>query len=300
VNAEDNRITLLLEEDEEKRYEAARQMLREQPPAFETLLEWTADPRPRLREMACFCLREQDWTQKTSVLDAPFLYPEAIPTLVHLLETDPEPEVRASAVAALGFFENTERLPVLLRAISDPDENIRYQIAVALGRFGETQWERDTTYREATRTALLQLMDDEDEDVRDWATFGIHQGDHDTPETRARLWKALDDENYDVRGEAAEGLAKFGDRTLIPRLEELLRDKEELSPCFFHAAELLAEPSLLPAVLQAAETWKSWNENGHLHFYGREAIEALEKIQAEQSCQLTVPEEAASNRNEIL
>ena len=48
-------------------------------------------------------------------------------------------------------------------------------------------------------------MDDEDEDVRDWATFSIHQGGHDTPEVRARLWEALDDPFSNVRAEAAFG-----------------------------------------------------------------------------------------------
>src|SRR5688500_425980 len=89
MSAEERRIALLLDEDEHTRYEAARQMLREQPPAFDTLLAWASDARPRLREMACFCLRHQDWKPGISVLDASFLYPEGIPTLVHLLETDP-------------------------------------------------------------------------------------------------------------------------------------------------------------------------------------------------------------------
>ena len=41
--------------------------------------------------------------------------------------------------------------------------------------------------------ALIALSADSDAEARDWATFGIHQGSHDTPEVRARLWQALDD-----------------------------------------------------------------------------------------------------------
>lgn len=121
-------------------------------------------------------------------------------------------------------------------------------------------------------------MDDPDEEVRDWATFGIHQGEHDTPETRARLWRALDDPNVDVRGEAAAGLAKFGDRSLIPRLDRVLREDLDMASCYFEAAEELGDPVLLPAVLAAAARWEKAMEPGEeLHSMITSAIEVLQK-----------------------
>lgn len=225
----------------------------------------------------------RDWDAAESTRDAPFLYPEAIPTLVSLLTTDMESDVRSSAAFKLGHIADTTTIPALIQAASDASEDVRYGVAYALGSFGESAWDRVATYKESTGNTLLKLMDDEDEDVRDWATFGIHQGEHDTPETRAQLWKALDDDNYDVRGEAAVALAKFGDRTLVPRLDKLLQDEDELSPLFFEAAEILQEPSLLPAVLQAAEVWKSWDENREMHRCIRSAIEALQKIASQQN-----------------
>jgi hypothetical protein len=126
-------------------------------------------------------------------------------------------------------------------------------------------------------------MDDEDEEVRDWATFGIHQGSHDTPTVRARLFQALDDPCADVRGEAAVGLAEFGERTLVPRLEQLLRGDGESSPCYFEAAESLGDPGLLPAVLEGAEQWRQTMEEGEeLHSMVTSAIEALQKIASGQ------------------
>src|SRR5205823_38617 len=136
------------------------------------------------------------------------------PVLVRLLEDDEAPEVRASAAAALGFQKVASTLPALCRAASDPSADVRFDVAFALGCFDESDWEnpRAATHRPEVERTLLRLMDDRDVAVRDWATFAMHQGDHDTPAVRARLWRALDDPDPEVRGEAVTALAEFGDR----------------------------------------------------------------------------------------
>jgi hypothetical protein len=84
-----------------------------------------------------------------------------------------------------------------------------------------------------------------------------------------------------VRGEAAAGLAKFGDRSLIPRLDQLLREDPALHSCFFEAAEELGDPCLLPAVLEGAERRRQGIYKGEkLHPIITSAIEALEKAAA--------------------
>lgn len=131
-------------------------------------------------------------------------------------------------------------------------------------------------YRDQTRDTLLRLMDDPDGDVREWATFSMHLGGHDTPGVRARFRKALDDPNPEVRGEAATGLARLRDPDLLPRLEDMLRNDEVLSSIYFGAAEELGDRRLLPAVLHAAERWKSLGEEGEeQHLSITSAIEAL-------------------------
>lgn len=259
----DRLVAQLLEEDEEVRYQAARELTRLYPQSLEQVILWTQDSRPRMREMACYILRLTRVDDPKDIFR--MLYPEGSTLLVALLE-DPEEGVRASAAAALGFHTNTATIPALLRLVSDPSEEVRFNIAVALGSF--TSWEgEESRCQSEVEAALLHLMDDEDEEVRDWATFGIHQGRHNTPAAQARLWKALDDSNPDVRGEAAEGLALFGERSFLPRLETLLREDKELSPCYFSAAEILGDPALLPAVLAAAERWQV--EEGETHSYIR-------------------------------
>jgi hypothetical protein len=277
-------VELLLDDDEDKRYEVARDIAKGGRAMIPRAIELAEDARPRMREMACYILGQVGYPDP----ECPGLlirHPDGIPTLIRYLESDPDEHVRANAAFALGFHrdEAVSAAPALCRAADDPSDEIRYAAAHALGSFGEWAWEtvEDRQHEKAVREALLRLMDDEDEDVRDWATFGIHQGGHDTPEARARLWQALDDPCPDVRGEAAAGLAKFGDRSLIPRLDLLLREDPALHSCFFDAAEELGDPCLLPAVLVGAERWRQWKKEGEeLHYDITSAIAALEKAAA--------------------
>jgi HEAT repeat protein len=282
VSELENQIEALLDDDEDRRYAAASPIIRQGRPALEFALELARDPRPRLREMACYIVGQAGWNdaelKARTGQDYP-RYSEAVPTLIRLLDQDSEKGVRAAAAAALGHHESLASLPSLIRAASDPSAEVRFGVAGSLGSFYESSWETEEGPRlkSEVTAALLRLTDDEDEDVRDWATFGIHQGAHDTPETRARLWKALDDPNADVRGEAVYALAKFGDRALIPRLEKLLREDEQLTTRCFEAAEEFADPALLPAVVEAARDFPPDDRySGGVHPSITSAITALQ------------------------
>jgi HEAT repeat protein len=273
-------IDRLMDEDENARYDAAGQIARMGRPALPRVMQLAGNARPRMRHMAAYILGQIGDADPTGRF-VETRYPDGVPILVRLLESDLDDEVRAGAAHALGHQADPATLPVLCRAASDPAVGVRYAVACALGSFYEDQWEVEEgrKHRDEVITMLLRLMDDEDEDVRDWATFGIHQGSHDTPATRARLWKALDDPCPEVRGEAAVGLARFGDRSLVPRLEKLLREDEEISPCYFEAAEELGDPCLLSAVLEGAKRWREGMKDGEeLHFMVASAVEALQKV----------------------
>lgn len=270
-------------EDEDTRFEAVDEIYRITTPDFAAVAEWADDARPEVRAAACYALRLQDYREDAPERGALF-YPQGVPILLKKLH-DPESQVRADAAFALGHIGDAQSLPALINSASDTSEDVRYGVAFALGSFHEDHWEKyGEQDKPATRAALLRLMDDEDEDVRDWATFGIHQGQHDTPEARARLWRALDDPNPDVRGEAAEGLALFDDRSFLLRLDRLLREDEDISPCYFIAAETFNDPVLLPAVLEAAENWRGTLAEGEkLHGAIVSAIEKLQETAASAS-----------------
>ncbi len=97
---------------------------------------------------------------------------------------------------------------------------VRYAVAVALGGV-ETP---------PAISALLTLSDDRDDEVRDWATFGLGQlSEEDSNEIRDVLANNLADGDPDVRYEAAIGLGRRRDNRAAKFIIDMLRaDPEDL------------------------------------------------------------------------
>ncbi len=274
-------VARLMSKRSDVRFRAAHALMAAGRPALARAIELTLDERPRMRDMAATILGQaggNDHSLPGQDRMSRMYYREGVSELLRLMEQDPVADVRESAACALGFQAVPETLPALCRSAFDPSEQVRFGVAYALGCFFSGIWEEESAapYRGEVTATLLRLMDDKSSHVRDWATFGMHQGGHNTPEVRARLWKALEDTDPDVRGEAAEGLAIFGDISLLPRLMKLLQDKETMVPLYFSAARELGDPSLLPVVEEAAAYWRHDLKPGEeLEFDIRWALERL-------------------------
>jgi HEAT repeat protein len=118
---------------------------------------------------------------------------------------------------------------VKLVAHDDPD--VRFGVAFALG--GRTEPE--------AIAALIWLTDDEEDEVRDWATFGLGRiGGCDTPEIRYAFRQRLDDVDKDTRVEAICGLARCGDLSVVQPLIKAIRAMPE-NAWLREAAENLAK-----------------------------------------------------------
>jgi HEAT repeat protein len=122
-----------------------------------------------------------------------------------------------SAIAALGHIDDERAVALVARFKQHPSAKIRFDVAFALGSYPN---------HPLSVEILLELMGDEDEEVRDWGTFGVGVlGDTDSPEVREVLARALDDTYEEVREEALVGIAKRRDlRALPPLLEALERE----------------------------------------------------------------------------
>jgi hypothetical protein len=106
---------------------------------------------------------------------------------------------------------------------------------------------------------LIGLMSDEDDDVRDWATFGLGTQTHlDGPAVRDALLRNTADPAGETRDEAILGIARRRD----PRAFDVVAARlveAAVSNMVVEAACYLADERLLP-VLRELETWWDLDE----------------------------------------
>jgi HEAT repeat protein len=152
---------------------------------------------------------------------------EAYSIVVGLLGSEEDVRALDSEITALGHLENPLAIPLITRYRTHQSEDVRFSVAFALGSFPDDPRSVDS---------LLLLMEDVDEDVRDWATFGLGTlSSCDSPEIREVLFRRLDDTNTDVRQEAMAGLGKRADERVVPFLLETL-DRPPVSDCVLEAS----------------------------------------------------------------
>lgn len=114
---------------------------------------------------------------------------------------DSHPEVIASAAFGCGHRRDLDAIGPLVALSMHASCAVRLGVAFGL------------CFREDERAAdaLVQLAGDSDDEVRNWATFGLAQMALDTPSIRDCLWRNTRDPFEEVRHEALAGLANRGD-----------------------------------------------------------------------------------------
>ena len=101
-----------------------------------------------------------------------------------LAERERDPLPLLSAIHALGHIGNPLAVPLVIANCEHENPDVRFAVACALGDF---------TADPRAAPALMALMQDVDDDVRDWATFGLGVlGDQDSREIREALLEAND------------------------------------------------------------------------------------------------------------
>ncbi|MEV4611654.1 HEAT repeat domain-containing protein [Kitasatospora sp. NPDC049258] len=205
------------------------------------------DERPRAREFGVDVLAQFDYLSR----ERP--YAERIVALLRrMAAAEQDPEVLQSVLAGLGHQRDPAALPELARHVHHPYAPVRHSIAVALvglvpGDHAEAM------------AAVLALVADPDDGVRDWAAFALASVEADTPEIRDTLAGLLADPATPVVAEAARGLAHRGDPRAVEPLLRLLRetDPDEYAwDVALESAESSADPRLRDAARTAAAgTW---------------------------------------------
>lgn len=175
---------------------------------------------------------------------------ECLTTLIGLLKHEIDPLILQSIGIALGHLNDARAIEPQLKFYLHPDWEVRYGVVLSMNGHNDKR----------AIAALIKLSGDDHPQVRNWATFGLGSLlEVDTPEIREALYQRflLEDptgeETAEIQGEALVGLASRQDERILPKLMEQLMS-ENLSVLEIEAAEKLANPQLLPALLQV-KTW---------------------------------------------
>jgi HEAT repeat protein len=139
-----------------------------------------------------------------------------------MVQLENEVQPLSSAIHALGHLDDPKAIPLIIAYQKHPVAEIRFAATCALGSFPNDP--------EAVE-ALIGLTSDADDDVRDWAVFGLgNPGEADSAEIRDAIFARLSDSNGDVREEAMVGLARRKDKRVLPALLTALNQSELDNP----------------------------------------------------------------------
>jgi len=129
---------------------------------------------------------------------------QTLPILVETADQAAEPRLLQAALTAIAHLGDGRALTTVLRYVAHRDAGVRLVVAFALSSVVD---EADPT--PAAIEALIALSRDVDENVRDWATFGL--GDlsgADSPVVREALVARLDDPVPAIVQQARTALAE--------------------------------------------------------------------------------------------
>ncbi|MEH2423547.1 MAG: hypothetical protein V7K48_22325 [Nostoc sp.] len=179
---------------------------------------------------------------------------ESLTILLRLIECEQNTDVLNSIGIAFGHLHDVRTIAPLIRLKSHPSPSVRYGVVFGLLGYED----------ELAISTLIELSSDQDEEVGNWATFGLgSQIETDTTAIRKALYQRFvnenTDENYEISGEALVGLAKRKDSRILTRLiEELLSDY--VGVLAVEAAEEFADSRLYPALMQLQQWWTKDND----------------------------------------
>jgi len=218
--------TLTGEYDDESPWDAVRTLHRTgSREVCDRAAEWCRSDDPLKRARGADVIAQLGRTVEHPSNNFPEECFSVVSTLVQW-EKDPLPLL--ASLHALGHIRNPLAVPLLIEHRLHPNADVRFVVACALGNFADDPRAVDT---------LLALMQDVDEDVRDWATFGLGVlGDLDSEEIRDALWRRMNDSNRDVREESLVGLCKRKDQRALPALVAEL-NQPEISDRVLEAAQ---------------------------------------------------------------
>ncbi len=219
---------------------------------FEIAAGWLDASEPKQRARGAAILAQLRLPPETPQAKPTWVYrDEAFDLITTMLKRENDPMVLDSAISALGHISDPSAIPIIVPYAKHADSNVRFSVAFSLGSFANDA--KAIEY-------LLDLVRDEDADVRDWAVFGLGvQGSADSAQIREALLERTNDIDEDVREEALVGLGKRRDVRLLPILRPLL-DSPELKYRVAEAASAMLGLSYDPEEWESEDYKRALNE----------------------------------------
>ncbi|MEV0567907.1 HEAT repeat domain-containing protein [Dactylosporangium sp. NPDC050588] len=134
------------------------------PEVFRTAWALAGDADPRRRELGVRVMREVGRDDPA----AADLRRGNWPVLLDLLDRETHPDVLPWVVSATGYNEVPGALPAVLRLAGHPDAEVRFRVAASIPSLVDP-----AAPEEAALAALRVLTEDDDEDVREYASYGL-------------------------------------------------------------------------------------------------------------------------------
>jgi HEAT repeat protein len=149
-------------------------------------------------------------------LDTPPASPDAVSAWLVNLLGDRSPEIRRTAVEALGKIGSSSQIHRVIQTLSDPDPHVREAGVIALGRLG---------VQPDGIQALVQALSDTAKPVRTAAARSLGEL-NEAPAASNPLVQLLKDPDKQKRKAAIQALVQFEAKNAFPQLSLAVRDPD--------------------------------------------------------------------------
>jgi HEAT repeat protein len=176
---------------------------------------------------------------------------EAIAAIKAMMATEKDEQVIGALAFAVKHLDINDSSEFLNQVAQSKERENRYAAAFALGGRNEDAL--------AIKT-LITLSQDTDDDLRDWATFGLYLATQHKQPVRAEIKEALfariDDSHDETRYQAIAGLGSCKDPRVLEQLIKAL-EADDVWHLVIKAARELGHPALYPTLIKLQEDFPS-------------------------------------------
>ncbi len=172
--------------------------------------------------------------------DPRFQQDKTVDLYFKLLENEKSPKVISAILSSISHNNenlNEKQISILIEFKTHKFVNVRFELTLAIS----------CLENENAIKTLIELSNDKDSDIRNWATFGIGtQLDNETEEIGIALWNRVPDKDESTRLEAISGLAKRKDKKIKEVLKTELKKIGENGSIILESIELLNDKEFIP------------------------------------------------------